>query len=530
MFKIHPRRTAAFRTPPASYTPMGDVVSSCVFDLEATIAASYGGSGTTWANIEPTPADGSAQTAYDFYTGDGATSTTYPTFNGSAGDEAAYWSFDGGDYFSLKSGANTDFLRDMHKTTGGSDFWIAYVGQHISAQSNLCLSTQSGATGAGISSLEQTAGNWSLAQRGGATTGRGSVEANFQDGFDHLFVVSHSHSGNNTRVWINGTEQGGAHTFSTSTTDASQVATIGSRFNNTVFSPSGVRIYAMSCGNSYIDNAQEALIRAEYETRHQRSYTRDQTTLADHVSSIGLVAEYNACKYASAWGANPDMNNIVPSPADGSATAAYHLPDVSAPPFNNFGSGAPFWNPNANDYWQIAANTQFLKDLHKTTGGADFWIILVINSDGAFGNLCMYSTCPATGAGSDGILAVSTANENLIVRQNGTSAAVSDTVLGTGTFVADDFIVGISYSHSNNNYRIWLNSSTSASTSRTFATSVLDATGLFTVNAESDGGLSTNDINYYMFIVGNTYLADADMANIITYIKGAGSNGTLAGI
>jgi hypothetical protein len=52
-----------------SYNALGSLVSSCVFDLDATIAASYSGSGQTWSNLETTPADSEAQTAYDFYLG-----------------------------------------------------------------------------------------------------------------------------------------------------------------------------------------------------------------------------------------------------------------------------------------------------------------------------------------------------------------------------------------------------------------------------------------------------------------------------
>jgi hypothetical protein len=88
-----------------------------VFELDAGLSASYGGSGQTWANIVTTPADGSAQTAYDLYRG--ATSGSEGsdlTFNGSAGANSAneYWSFDSGDYFTL-AGSNTTFLNSLHK-------------------------------------------------------------------------------------------------------------------------------------------------------------------------------------------------------------------------------------------------------------------------------------------------------------------------------------------------------------------------------------------------------------------------------
>mgnify|MGYP003288471999 CR=1 FL=1 len=88
-----------------------------VFELDAGLSASYGGSGQTFAHIVTAPADESAQTAYDFYRG--ATSGSEgsdPTFNGSAGANSAneYFSFDGGDYLTL-AGSNTTFINSLHK-------------------------------------------------------------------------------------------------------------------------------------------------------------------------------------------------------------------------------------------------------------------------------------------------------------------------------------------------------------------------------------------------------------------------------
>ena len=72
---------------------LSDVVDSAVFDIDATQSASYGGTGTTWSNLVASPADGAAQSAYDFQLGDGADSSTYPTFTGTVGDAAAYFMF-----------------------------------------------------------------------------------------------------------------------------------------------------------------------------------------------------------------------------------------------------------------------------------------------------------------------------------------------------------------------------------------------------------------------------------------------------
>lgn len=150
-------------------TYLDGVLASTVCDLDATIAASYGGSGTTWANLVTAPADGSAQTAYDFYLGNGSTGTTYPAFNASSGSAAAYWSVDGGDYFSLKSGANTSFLNSLHKTTGGSDWWIAMALKYVTNSTGQYFSTaRTGTAGQTGIQADQNAGAFRIAQRGNA--------------------------------------------------------------------------------------------------------------------------------------------------------------------------------------------------------------------------------------------------------------------------------------------------------------------------------------------------------------------------
>jgi hypothetical protein len=108
-----------------------------VFELDAGLSASYGGSGQTWANIVTAPADGSGQTAYDFYRG--ATSGSEgsdPTFNGSAGANSTneYFSFDGGDYLTLAAG-NTTFLNSLHKENAAFT-WYGFLRTPTSLAAN----------------------------------------------------------------------------------------------------------------------------------------------------------------------------------------------------------------------------------------------------------------------------------------------------------------------------------------------------------------------------------------------------------
>jgi hypothetical protein len=88
--------------------------TQAIFDLDATLSDSYS-SGQVWHNLVPAPADGSAQTDYDFNLGGTSGSgADDPTFTGTAGDAAAYFALDGGDYFSL-AGSIPSFFNTIHQ-------------------------------------------------------------------------------------------------------------------------------------------------------------------------------------------------------------------------------------------------------------------------------------------------------------------------------------------------------------------------------------------------------------------------------
>ena len=256
---------------------LADVIDSVVFDLDATQSASYSGSGTTWANLVTAPADGSAQTAYDFYTGDGATSTTYPAFNGSAGSSAAYWSFDGGDYFGIKSGANTAFLNSLQKTTGGTDWWISLaINKTDASWTTAALFATLGAVPNynGISIDTVSTEDFQLNQGNGSSGISPVFSPGVQTSGNYILIISYSTTGN-LRMWLNsGTavlEQ--AIAFSTNVVDAQYPARIGSRGDGSLFINAETRIYSVAGGNEYLDDTKAAAIIAALEARHGRDYT-----------------------------------------------------------------------------------------------------------------------------------------------------------------------------------------------------------------------------------------------------------------
>lgn len=254
------------------------VLASTVMDLDATLSASYGGTGQAWSNLIAAPADGAAQTAYDFYRGASVTATTDdPTFTGTAGSAAAYWAMDGGDYFRLVTGTNTTWLNNLHKTTGGSDFWYALAMRYNdgggSATQRILSTGINGGTAIGIASTVNSSERINHLQYGTSLSNGSNNTDTLSSGTDYLLIVSHSHSGNNTRFWVNTrTAVNVAQTYSTTTSSAAGILTIGANADNSSPVVNGTRLYGCYMGNEYLDNTKAGLIFDHLNTRHGRTY------------------------------------------------------------------------------------------------------------------------------------------------------------------------------------------------------------------------------------------------------------------
>ncbi len=248
-------------------------------DLDVTIAASFddGVDDQKWFNLISSPSDGAAQADYDFYLGaTGSASTDDPTFTGTVGNSAAYFAMDGGDFLKLVKASNPATFNDMHKTTGGPDFWVTIVMRVVNdSGAQMPFGTLAGSFTAPHIRM-QWVGTSDLArmvQRGSANSildGPALTNAT-----DYVIIMSHEHSSNTTRMWVNSTTAtvDSSHTFSTTTTDAAAVASIGAKSNNADNVVSGSRIYAFSSGDEFLDDTKVGAILDLYEARHNRDYT-----------------------------------------------------------------------------------------------------------------------------------------------------------------------------------------------------------------------------------------------------------------
>lgn len=251
---------------------MKDIVSSCCFDLDATISASYSGTGQTWANLVASPNDGANQTDYDFWLGADNTATTNdPTFNGTAGDSGAFWSFDGGDWFTLKS-IPTAF-NDILKPTGKSTFFVVFkTGSTVGWQA--IFDTRHGSNAYnGISIFLNGSNNIYMALSTSAgyalLTSSAALSINTIYSLAVIFDNSSSFS-----IHINNMNTADATVSTTvgSTATHSFNAGIGAYDNGTFPFYSGTELYGISFFNSALSTTELKAVKNEYSSRHNRTY------------------------------------------------------------------------------------------------------------------------------------------------------------------------------------------------------------------------------------------------------------------
>jgi len=249
-------------TEAAASPSLQDSVASTVFDLDATISASYSGSGTSWANLVASPADGASQSAYNF-TISGA------TFTGSAGSASAYFSLDGNDSFSITSG-NTTFINNLHKTTGGQDFWLLFA-FYLPDDATTDWLFADYSTSPGIRSFINTTQTLGFRQHG-STSSQVNASATVAEATPVMAIISHSHSTNETKFWISATTgEAVAHTFSSTTSNAQSAFAVA--YNYSAYMQNGARVYTIAGGNEYLDNTKAGALFSALETRHSRDYT-----------------------------------------------------------------------------------------------------------------------------------------------------------------------------------------------------------------------------------------------------------------
>lgn len=257
---------------------LDSVLSSVNCDLDATLSDSYDGSGQVWANVIAAPADGANQTHYSFWRGSGIVPTTDdPTFVGPAGDKTAHWTLDGGDLFTLNDLITNQnpTLWNAHKTTGGTDWWMAAAFRHEGGTSFQQIFGDINGINNGVEVLVRgsATGVRVNVDRGGSRTSN-NFSVNITSGADFLVIVSFDFSTDDLRVWANArtalTDTDAS--ANTSTADTTDDYTLGARDSVVLPMKVNSRYYHFSCGNEFLDDTKAGLIIDHLNARHNRTY------------------------------------------------------------------------------------------------------------------------------------------------------------------------------------------------------------------------------------------------------------------
>lgn len=248
--------------------------SNAVFDLDATIAGSYSG-GQVWKNIVQAPADGAAQSAYDFNRGaDNSSSTDDPTFVGGTGTPSAYWLLDGGDFFRLAGAvANTPLLNNSPQKQDHT--LIMTVNFNTGASQDIGLFSTCDTSNASNRGISYYGGfNFIFARQitasGLVSTQSGAIG---NSNIPAIVIITYNSATNQHTRWVN-TSTGtsfAAGWNATAETHVGVLPTIGAR-GSAVAMPNGSRIYGCAMLNKAINNTDAANIIAFYNARHGRTY------------------------------------------------------------------------------------------------------------------------------------------------------------------------------------------------------------------------------------------------------------------
>lgn len=250
------------------------IVPNVEFHCEVTVAASYPGSGNVIDNLVAAPQSGAAQADYDL-TKAGAGNFT---FVGSAGDPGAYINITGDASCRFGVAANTTWLKNLGKTTGGQDFCLIWAGKFQQNDANqIFLGTQNAASEIGIGLTSASTENLSLRQQGdSAATNTNLPNGTLVDATDYLIGASHGHTANTTgqsRLWLNtDTATQANHVMNTTTTDPVRLFAACAGGNSGSAMPADTRFKTVAGISGYMDNTTWAKITAYFEYLHAINY------------------------------------------------------------------------------------------------------------------------------------------------------------------------------------------------------------------------------------------------------------------
>lgn len=242
------------------------------------------------------------------------------------------------------------------------------------------------------------------------------------------------------------------------------------------------------------------------------------TTAPPDMSSIvaSCLCDIDFRNYDSYAGTGDTLTNLVVSTGTaydfvkGDGVTSSKKPTFIGTP----GDPAATMRFDGNDYLTIKnGNTQILKDLHKTTGGQPFWIVLVGKFVDGASSQYFYST--KTNSTTPGLAGYCNSAEAMRFEQRGDSSVL--TASGSATLnTTDRCVVAFSHTQNGGTVRIWMGSTTKQQITRSFNTGTTDAVEPFKIGCQSNAsGEFANLTEIDAFCFGNEYIDDAQITAIL---------------
>lgn len=248
-------------------TALSEVESSTVFDLDATLGASYSSGSQLWRNLIASPADGESQSEYDMYLGNDETVEANDAGWVSAG-AGSYFTHDGTTNFTKANDTTTTFLAKIHTTQA---WWMMFCFRYAGTGFQGIAGNLASGASEGVEVLTTSTGIRVNFDRGASRTNNDITAPWGGQGVDVCGIVTYNPATDNIDYRLNGattvTDTDASADTSAGDNTNSLYAFGGRHPNNTAW-----RTYSLAMGNAYLNDTQMDALRAQMALRHERSY------------------------------------------------------------------------------------------------------------------------------------------------------------------------------------------------------------------------------------------------------------------
>ena len=273
---------------PSGGAYLDSVISSTIFEVDATISDSYSGSGYALNNLTASPADGEDQSDYDFYLGTDGIGGHIPTFTGTPGDSGAYFDYTGANQVVgvlkqfIDSGTSTTFLNSIHKTDQTDlEFWYAmtiyWPAAVTSGQYRICGNMYSTSEIGFCLNYELGNARITLEQASSTVKVDSYASGIVQGDAWNLFIYSFQKTSGTTgsaKFYLNGNiVTPSLNTFTTTTETPTKAMTLGSAAGGySAELPVGARVVSCAMGNEFLSDSKMGDLEDYLSAAHSRTY------------------------------------------------------------------------------------------------------------------------------------------------------------------------------------------------------------------------------------------------------------------